>query len=155
MDSKEEALQGNERFKIIQKNHKEYIFDSIRKKYVVLTPEEWVRQNTIYYLVHSKNYPPNLIRIEQKLKGKDQFFRSDIVVYSRNGEAKMIVECKAEKVKITQDVFDQISKYNLQFNVDYLVVTNGLMHYTCKMDYKNKSYTFLKELPEYDEITLK
>ena len=142
----------NNNFKIIQKNQKKYIFDSIRKKYVILTPEEWVRQKTIHYLVNSKNYPPNLIRIEQKLKGKEQFFRSDIVVYDRNGKAKMIVECKAEKVKITQDTFEQISKYNMQFEVDYLMVTNGIQHFVCKIDYLNKTYTFLPEVPDYLDI---
>lgn len=142
----------NTNFKIIQKNQKKYIFDSIRKKYAILTPEEWVRQNTIHYLVNTKNYPPNLIRIEQKLKGKEQFFRSDIVIYDRNGKAKMIVECKAEKVKITQDVFDQISKYNMQFKVDYLMVTNGLQHFICRIDYENNSYSFLQEVPAYPEL---
>jgi len=139
-------------FKIIQKNQKKYIFDSIRKKYVLLTPEEWVRQNTIQYLVNTKNYPPNLIRIEQKLEGKDQFFRSDIIIYDRNGKAKMIVECKAEKVKINQDVFDQISKYNIQFKVDYLMVTNGIQHFVCKIDHVEKSYAFLVEVPNYVDL---
>jgi len=145
-------LPENPNFKIIQKNQKKYIFDSIRKKYVVLTPEEWVRQSTIHYLVNIKNYPPNLIRIEQKLKGKEQFFRSDIILYDRNGKAKMIVECKAEKVKITQDVFEQISKYNMQFEVDYLMVTNGIQNYICKIDYSHKSYAFLSEVPDYAEL---
>jgi hypothetical protein len=143
----------NDTFKFIIKNQKRYIFDSIRKKYVVLTPEEWVRQNTIHYLVHAKNYPPNLIRIEQKLKGKEQFFRSDIVIYDRNGNAKMIVECKAENIKITQDVFDQISKYNMQFEVEYLMVTNGKQNYICKLDYIEKNFIFLNEIPDYQEIT--
>lgn len=142
----------NANFKIIQKNQTKYIFDSIRKKYVVLTPEEWVRQNTIHYLVNIKNYPPSLIRIEQKLKGKEQFFRSDIILYDRNAKAKMIVECKAEKVKITQDVFEQISKYNMQFEVDYLMVTNGIQHYICKIDYLEKSYAFLTEVPDYTKL---
>jgi len=142
----------NSNFKIIQKNQKKYIFDSIRKKYIVLTPEEWVRQNTIQYLVNIKNYPSNLIRIEQKLKGKEQFFRSDIIIYDRNGKAKMIVECKAEKVKITQDAFEQISKYNMQFEVDYLLVTNGIQNYICKIDYANKSYAFLLEVPDYGDL---
>jgi hypothetical protein len=142
----------NQNFKIIEKNYKKYIFDSIRKKYVILTPEEWVRQNIIYYLVKTKNYPTNLIRIEQKLKGKEQFFRSDIIIYDRNGKAKMIVECKAANVKITQDAFDQISKYNMQFEVDYLMVTNGIQNFICKINFTNKSYTFLENIPNYQEI---
>ncbi len=142
----------NFKFKIIEKNQKKYIFDSIRKKYVILTPEEWVRQNTIHYLINVKNFPSNLICIEQKLEGKEQFFRSDIIVYDRNGKARMIVECKAEKVKITQEVFDQISKYNMQFEVDYLMVTNGIQHYICKIDYLEKSYAFLTEVPDYANL---
>jgi hypothetical protein len=138
--------------KIIEKEGKKYIFDSIRKKYLVLTPEEWVRQNLINYLVNEKKYPKTLIRVEQKLEGKDQFFRSDIVIYDRNGLPKMIVECKAEKVKITQEVFEQITKYNFQFKVDYLMVSNGIQHYICKIDHLNKTWEFLKEVPEYEDI---
>jgi hypothetical protein len=138
--------------KIIEKEGKRYIFDPIRKKYLVLTPEEWVRQNLIIYLVNEKKYPQNLIRVEQKLDGKDQFFRSDIVVYNRNGLPKMIVECKAENVKIKTEVFEQITKYNLQFKVDYLLVSNGIQHYICKIDHTAKSYKFLNEVPEYVDI---
>jgi hypothetical protein len=138
--------------KVTEKEGKRYIFDPIRGKHVVLSPEEWVRQNLIIYLVNEKNYPKNLIRVEQKLEGKEQFFRSDLVIYDRNGVAKMIVECKAEKIKITQEVFEQITKYNLQFKVDYLLVSNGIQNYICKIDHGNKSYEFLKEIPGYDEI---
>jgi type I site-specific restriction endonuclease len=138
--------------KTIEKEGKKYIFDPIRKKYIVLTPEEWVRQNLIVYLVNEKKYPQNLIRIEQKLEGKNQFFRSDIVVYNRNGQPLMIVECKAEKVKITQEVFEQISKYNLQFKVDYLLVSNGIQHFICKINHETKTYVYLKEIPEYEDI---
>jgi hypothetical protein len=144
-------MQGNLP-KVIEKDGKKYIFDSIRKKYLVLTPEEWVRQNLINYLVKEKKYPKTLIRVEQKLEGKEQFFRSDIVIYDRNGLPKMIVECKAEKVKITQDVFEQITKYNFQFKVDYLLISNGIQHYICKIDHHHKTWKFLKEVPEYEEI---
>jgi hypothetical protein len=111
-----------------------------------------VRQNLIIYLVNEKKYPKNLIRVEQKLEGKEQFFRSDLVIYNRNGVAKMIVECKAEKIKITQETFEQISKYNIQFKVDYLLVSNGIQQYICKIDHRTKTYEFLKEIPGYDEI---
>lgn len=143
----------HKRLKIIDKEGKKYIFDPIRKNYYVLTPEEWVRQNLVLYLTNEKNYPLNLIRVEQKLEGKGQFFRSDLVVYNRKGIAVMIVECKAEKVKISQDVFEQISKYNLQFKVDYLLVTNGLHNYICKINHSDKTYEFMKDIPDYEEIS--
>ncbi|MEN8119045.1 MAG: type I restriction enzyme HsdR N-terminal domain-containing protein [Bacteroidota bacterium] len=135
--------------KIITKDQKKYIFDFIRKKHIKLTPEEWVRQNFIKYLVEMKNYPMGLIGIEQKLPGKNQKFRTDIVVFSKFAKAIMIIECKSEKVKITQDAFDQAAKYNMQFKADYLVVTNGISHFICKLNYQEKSYIFLKEIPEY------
>lgn len=138
--------------KIMNKEGKGYVFDPVRKKYVILNPEEVVRQRLILYLINQKAYPVNLMRVEQKLKGKNEFFRSDIVIYDRNGNAKMIVECKAENVKINQDVFEQISKYNMQFKVDYLLVSNGLTNYICKIDYKNNSYMFLNEIPTYNDI---
>ena len=138
--------------KIITKYQKKYIFDPIRKKHIILTPEEWVRQNFIKYLVESKNYPVGLIGVEQKLPGKDQNFRTDIVVFSRSGKAIMIIECKSEKIKISQDVFDQAAKYNFQFKADYLVVTNGINNYMSKLNYQEKSYQFLNEIPEYGSL---
>ena len=135
--------------KIITKDKKKYIFDPIRKKYIVLTPEEWVRQNFIKYLVEVKNYPTGLIGIEQQLPGNEQNYRTDIVIYSNLAKAIMIIECKSEKIKITQDVFDQAAKYNMQFKADYLVVTNGINHYVSKLNYTDKTYTFLTEIPEY------
>ncbi len=140
------------KLKIIEKEGKRYVLDVIRKKHLVLTPEEWVRQNLLLYLTEEKGYPKNLIRVEQKLEGKQQFFRADIVIYDNLGKPRMIVECKAENVKITQDVFEQISKYNLQFKVDYLLVSNGKQNYICKIDYLKKSYSFLKEIPDYKDI---
>lgn len=138
--------------KIIAKDGKKFVFDPIRKKYIKLTPEEWVRQNFIKHLVEIKGYPPGLIGIEQKIPGNNQKFRTDIVVFSKLAKAIMIVECKAEKVKISQDVFDQIAKYNMQFKADFLVVTNGIKHFACKMDYVAKTYNFIQEIPEYGEL---
>lgn len=140
------------KLKIVEKEGKRYILDLIRKKYLILTPEEWVRQNLLVFLTEKKGYPKNLIRVEQKLDGKEQFFRADIVIYDKKGKAKMIVECKAENVKITQDVFEQISKYNLQFKVDYLLVSNGKQNFICKLNYATKNYSFLKEIPDYKEL---
>ena len=138
--------------KIITKDRKKYIFDAVRKKYIVLTPEEWVRQNFIKYLVEFKNYPAGLIGVEQQLPGNNQMFRTDIVVYSKSAKAIIIIECKSEKIKLTQDAFDQAAKYNFQFKADYLIVTNGINHYMCKLNYQEKSYIFVKEVPDYKEI---
>lgn len=138
--------------RITQRGGKNFVFDHIRKKYLVLTPEEWVRQKLLIYLCNEKHYPINLIRVEQKLLGKDMYFRADLVIYNRNGKPLMIIECKAENVTIGQDVFDQIAKYNMYFKVDYLLVTNGKQHYVCKIDHELKSFEFLKNVPDYEEI---
>ncbi len=139
--------------KIINKNGKQYIFDFIRKKYLVLSPEEWVRQHLLMFLTEKKSYPKNLIRVEQKLEGRDMFFRADAVVYDKTGKALMIIECKADNFKINQQVFEQISKYNLYFNVNYLLVSNGSENYVCKLNHEEKSYTFIDEIPCYSDIS--
>ena len=125
------------------------VFDAVRKKYLVLTPEEWVRQHFIHYLNKEKNYPLGLMGVEQMLKYNTMQTRADIVLYTADGKPNVIVECKAPKVKITQDAFNQIAKYNFKLKVDFLVVTNGLQHFCCAMDYKNNKITFLKEVPSY------
>ena len=125
------------------------VFDVIRKKYFVLTPEEWVRQHFIHYLNNEKNYPMGLMGVEKMVKYNALKTRADIVLYTTEGKAKMIVECKAPNVKITQDTFNQIAKYNSQLKVKYLVVTNGMKHYCCKMDYKTSEIKFLEEIPTY------
>jgi len=125
------------------------VFDVIRKKYFVLTPEEWVRQHFIHYLNNEKNYPMGLMGVEKMIKYNALKTRADIVLYTREGKAKMIVECKAPNIKITQDTFNQIAKYNFKLKVEYLVVTNGIQHFCCRMDYENNKITFLKEVPIY------
>lgn len=132
---------------------RKYIFDFIRKKFVILTPEEWVRQNFLKYLVDEKKYPASLIAVEKEFKLNDLSKRSDAVVYNRTGKPVLIVECKATNVKIDQNVFDQIARYNMKLNVDFLVVTNGLSHFCCKIDYEKKQYMFLKEIPNYELIS--
>ncbi|WP_282014360.1 type I restriction enzyme HsdR N-terminal domain-containing protein [Marinifilum flexuosum] len=139
-------------FKIKSDLQRKLIFDSIRKKYVVLTPEEWVRQNFIRYLVEEKDYPPSLIAVEKKVDVNLLPQRSDIVLYNRNANPVMIVECKASKIKITQDVFNQIARYNMKLRVPFLVVTNGLKHFCCYMDYEKKSFKFLEDIPNYQSI---
>jgi type I site-specific restriction endonuclease len=136
-------------FKLKSNENKTLIFDNFRKKYVVLTPEEWVRQHVAQFLVDQKNYPVSLIAIEKQLSINGLKKRTDIVVYNREGNPEIIVECKAPNVAISQDTFDQIARYNLKLQASYLVVTNGLEHYFCQMDLINKSYLFLKDIPSY------
>jgi hypothetical protein len=128
------------------------IFDKWRKKYVVLTPEEWVRQHLVNFLVSEKKFPSSLIVLEGGLKLNGLQKRSDVVVYNTKGEPILIVECKAPGVKISQETFDQITRYNMTLKVDYLLVSNGLDHYCCRMDYLQKGYTFLKEVPLFDDL---
>ncbi|MFH1320438.1 MAG: type I restriction enzyme HsdR N-terminal domain-containing protein [Bacteroidota bacterium] len=147
----------NYAFKIITDGERKQIFDEIRRKYVALTPEEWVRQNFVQYLIHEKQFPKGLIAIESVInyapEHKVMFAgkkRGDIVAYDRSGNPLLITECKSPDIKITQDAFDQAARYNMALKVKYLVVTNGLIHYCCLMDYVKKSYEFLEEIPEYD-----
>ena len=125
------------------------VFDVIRKKYFVLTPEEWVRQHFIHYLNAEKNYPMGLMGVEKMVKYNALKTRADIVLYTTEGKAKMIVECKAPNVKITQDTFNQIAKYNFKLKVQFLVVTNGMQHFCCKMDYEKNINCFLEEVPAF------
>ena len=125
------------------------VFDAVRKKYLVLTPEEWVRQHFIHYLYKEKKYPLGLMGVEQMVKYNGMQTRADIVLYAADGKPNVIVECKAPKVKITQDAFNQIAKYNFKLKVDFLVVTNGMQHFCCAMDYENNKITFLEEVPCY------
>ena len=125
------------------------VFDAVRKKYLVLTSEEWVRQHFIYYLNTEKKYPLGLMGIEKIVKYNGQATRADIVLYNNTGKPNMIVECKAPEVKITQDTFDQIAKYNFKLKVNFLVVTNGMQHFCCAMDYENNKINFLKEIPQF------
>jgi hypothetical protein len=139
-------------FKITTKEQKKYIFDSIRKKFVLLTPEEWVRQNFLQYLISEKHYSPNLMRVEMHFKLEKTDYRADIVAFNRSSKPVLIVECKAPEVKINQKQFDQIARYNFQFRVSYLIVTNGLQHYCCYIDFGKGSYSFLKDIPDFSEI---
>lgn len=129
------------------------ILDILRRKYIVLTPEEWVRQHFIHFLIEHKGYPSSLLANEIPLKCGDKILRADSVLYSREFKPRMIIEYKAPHIPITQKVFDQISNYNMLLHVDYLVVSNGLQHYICKMDYNGKKYLFLKDIPEYQNLS--
>jgi hypothetical protein len=136
-------------FRFKNSENKVAIFDEIRKKFIILTPEEWVRQNVVQYLIQEKKYPKSLINVEKLVKVNDLNKRYDIIVFQPNGEILLLVECKSTDIKITQDTFDQIARYNLKLNAKYLMVTNGLNHYFCQMDFENEKYNFLQNLPEY------
>lgn len=139
-------------FRFDEGEGRKLIFDRFRKKWVVLTPEEWVRQNFLMYLVTEKQFPESLLAVEASLKVARRSKRTDIVVYDNRLKPLLIVECKAPQVKIDASVFDQIVRYNITLQVDYLVVTNGLDHFCCRLDYTDNSYTFLPELPAYGNL---
>src|ERR1700752_1080495 len=139
-------------FKIIDQDGKLTLFDDIRKKYILLTPEEWVRQHFVQYLINQKGYPRALIKLEGGLKLLGKARRTDIVVFNPKGERVLIVECKAPSVQIDQKVFDQIARYNMVHKVSLLAVSNGLKHFYCNIDIVNKQYKFMEELPGYHDI---
>lgn len=134
-------------FRFKNSENRTMVFDEIRKKFVVLTPEEWVRIHVIRFLSIGHDYPTSLINVEKQLKLNNTTKRYDVVVYNKDGSVFMIVECKAPTVAITQLTFDQIARYNLSLNAQFLMVSNGLKHYFCEMDFENKRYVFLKEVP--------
>jgi hypothetical protein len=137
-------------FRIKSKENKLYIFDPNRKKQVLLTEEEWVRQHFVEYLVRMKKYPRSLIAVEKQCTVEGLAKRTDVLVFDRQGEIDIIVECKAPGVRIDQEVFDQIARYNLALNARYLVVTNGMDHFYCQMDLEKEAYRFLPDIPDYE-----
>lgn len=128
------------------------IFDILRRKYVALTPEEWVRQHFIHFLIDFKGYNATLManEVEVSLNGINK--RCDSVLYSKELVPRMIIEYKRPGVKITQKVFDQICRYNIVLRVEYLIVSNGIDHYCCKIDYERQEYVFLEDIPSYSEL---
>lgn len=128
------------------------VFDVLRKKYIALTPEEWVRQHFVHYLIEHKGFPQALLANEVQIRLNATKKRCDTVLYRRDLSARLIVEYKAPSVEITQAVFDQITRYNMVLKVDYLIVTNGLQHYCCQIDYTRQAYCFLPEIPAYSEL---
>ncbi|NMH29097.1 type I restriction enzyme HsdR N-terminal domain-containing protein [Flavobacterium silvaticum] len=136
-------------FRYKKDNGQTLIFCETRKKFVVLTPEEWVRQHTVKFLLNELNYPTGLLNVERLINLNGLSKRYDIVIYNTDGSVFLLVECKAPEVMVGQHVFDQIARYNLSMKADYLMVTNGLSHYFCKLDYTNGRYNFLRSLPSY------
>lgn len=128
------------------------IFDPLRRKYIALTPEEWVRQHFINYLINYKNYPSSLMANEAGIKLNSLTRRCDTVVYNNQLEPLMIIEYKESKVQITQNVFDQVVRYNTVLKVPYIVVSNGISHYCCRMNYEDQSFEYLTDIPEYQSL---
>ncbi len=139
-------------FKMRRKEDRISIFDIIRKKYVTLTPEEWVRQHFVRFLICEKGFPSALIANEVEIRLDRVKKRCDTVVYDRRLNARILVEYKAPDVEITQRVFEQVSRYNAVFKVPYLIISNGLIHYCCRVDYESQSITFLTDIPDYQSI---
>jgi len=136
-------------FKISDDNGTLTLFDEIRKKTIIITPEEWVRQHFVQYLINQKNYPRSLIKLEGGLKLNTLQKRTDIVVFNPSGQRILMVECKAPSVTIDQKTFDQIARYNMVHKVSLLAVSNGLQHYYCTIDHEKCTYRFIEELPGY------
>ncbi len=138
-------------FRIKQENERQLIFDSVRKKFVTLTPEEWVRQNFIEYLKNEKKYPASLMAVEKQVIVNGKQRRFDLLIYNRNGSPNVIVEFKSPDVKITQETFDQVVRYNMTLRVEKVIVSNGLQHFACEIDYVKNDYKYLSEIPGFDE----
>jgi len=139
-------------FKISDDNGQLTLFDEIRKKHIVITPEEWVRQHFVQYLINQKKYPKTLIKLEGGLRLNGMAKRTDIVVFNNTGDKILMIECKAPSVNIDQKVFDQIARYNMTHKIALLAVSNGLQHYYSRIDFEKQAYKFIPELPAYDEL---
>lgn len=132
--------------------NRDMIFDVLRRKYVALTPEEWVRQHFVHYLIEHKGYPTALLANEIELRIGEKHLRADTLLYNKELRPHMLIEYKSPTIALTQKVFDQISAYNLLLHADYLIVSNGMQHICCRMDYEQNTYHFLEEIPDYSEL---
>jgi hypothetical protein len=141
-------------FRIKTKEGKDFIFDALRKKFVRLTPEEWVRQNFVQFLISEKKYSVSLIAVEVVVKVNNNPQRADLVVFDRSGNPVLVAEFKAPEVKISQQTFDQIVRYNMQLKVKFFIVSNGLEHFCCSINYMDNSYAFLPEIPDFSDVLL-
>jgi len=139
-------------FRTTEEDGTQSIYDPLRDQYVRLTPEEWVRQHFLQYLIQELGVPAGLVGVEVAFQYQDQPRRADVIVYDRQGAPLLLVECKAPRVSIGQDAFDQCARYNIVLEAPYLVVTNGLTHYACAIDFDDRSYAFLDDLPAYDQL---
>ena len=139
-------------FKIISRGEKLNIFDILRRRYVTLTPEEWVRQHFIHFLIKYKGYPAARLGNEISLDLNGTRKRCDSVLYDKEAHPIMIIEYKAPHIPITQETFQQISRYNMKLHVPWLIVSNGMEHYCCQVDYEKGEYHFLSDIPQYDAL---
>lgn len=137
-------------YKLGNQQGKVSIFDIIRKKHIILTPEEWVRQHLVHFFINQLNYPKSLISVEDGLKVNKMQKRSDIIIYNRLGKVFMVVECKSAKIKLGQNSMIQLSTYNQKYNAEYLALTNGLQIYVCRMDYENKTSDYIDQFPVFN-----
>lgn len=140
--------------KIRKENEKKYVFDRLRKLYVRLTQEELVRQHFVYFLIVYKNYPQSRLANEIGIELGNIKKRCDTVLYDEYLHPLMIIEYKAPSIAIKQNTFDQIVRYNMSLNVPWLIVSNGIQHYCCRIDYETGKHFFCKEIPEYKELTI-
>lgn len=136
-------------FRVKNSENRTLIFDDVRKKFVVLTPEEWVRQHVVRFLLQEKKYPLSHINVEKQIKMNGLVKRYDVVVFNPNGQLHILVECKAPEINISQTTFDQIAQYNIKLNANYLMVTNGLSHFYCQTDAEAEKYQFMQEIPDF------
>jgi hypothetical protein len=140
------------KFELKRKENKLYIKCLVRNRLFVLTPEEWVRQNFIAYLISDKNVPQSLIAVEKQINVNGLAKRFDILVYNTKGNPNVLIECKSYTVKVNQEVFNQVSVYNMALKVPYLIVTNGVNHYIARVSFLEKQVTFLKDIPSYNDL---
>lgn len=138
--------------KLREQGGQRQIFDFLRRRYVALTPEEWVRQHFVHFLIEHKGYPKGLLANEVELRIGEKKLRCDSLLYNKALQPQMIIEYKAPHIELTQRVFNQITAYNFLLHVDYLVVSNGLQHVCCRMDYENREYSFLRNIPDYEAL---
>lgn len=138
--------------KVIEKNGKKLIFDPVRRKYIALTPEEWVRQHFVNFLITSRGYPQQLVANEVSIKLNQTAKRCDTIIYDRFLTPLVVIEYKSPMIEITNGTFDQIVRYNMVLKVPYLIVSNGLAHYCCRIDYETQTYVFLEDIPFYSNL---
>lgn len=138
--------------KITTRDGKPAVYDFLRRRVVALTPEEWVRQQFTHYLAEHRGYPAALMGNEMELEAGGKRRRCDTVVFGRGGSPLVIIEYKAPSIAITQKVFEQISSYNVILHTPYIIASNGMGHYCCRVDYESKTYRFLPDIPTYDEL---
>ena len=138
----------------IQQIKKQYrVFDRIRKKYIVLTPEEWVRQHLVWYLIEELKYPEGLINLEYSFTVNNNPVRCDLIVFSSDGKPLLLAECKAPSISIGNTTLQQAGRYNIVTRTNWLIVTNGLKHLCCKVDHKDQKITFANEMPYYQDLS--